>query len=556
MTPDTSQPDPVEGVRLFEFDGTANPIIPDFDVESSTGLVDVTIPDFDLNSSGSESTFNILELDVLGETFRISTDQELLEFIRLANGPERVDFFADLTGDPNEPGPFTDIVIGSIFDGPSVILKGLADRFDPDALDPDALDAALRGEPQLEGPRRPEPSRLTGTEGDDVIDGGPGDDQIDGLGGDDTIDAGAGANAVNGGAGDDVIDTRAGDDRIDAGAGDDVVRGRAGNDGLRGGPGDDVLRGGAGDDGLRGGSGNDTLIGGPGDDVLRGDERGEPFGSDTFVGGPGDDEIVVGLEIPTTFVGVTVIPDDTPDTVVLRPGDGSDLIRGFGLEDRIVIEDVTLDDIELLREDRSNTLQIALADDDLNVRVPGAAGVVLESNRSVAALSDQAFTPRQVGDDVVFEFEPRDDASDRLDVLVMSEQLMREPLTLGRNDSELISLDEPASSVRVTFEDVEDASDASATFEFGPPTLGFLANQRPERELVEVDEPGGTVTVDFGGDEAFDFFIINTRVEDDVTATITEIVATPASEELIAASPTSDEVGAEISAFFSDDPLG
>ena len=86
--------------------------------------------------------------------------------------------------------------------------------------------------------------------------------------------------------GDDVIVGSDGDDNIDAGPGDDWICGGPGDDSLDGGDGDDVVIGGTGDDGPSGGPGNDTVVGGAGDD----DPEGGP-GHDFIVGGDGDDWI-------------------------------------------------------------------------------------------------------------------------------------------------------------------------------------------------------------------------------------------------------------------------
>jgi Ca2+-binding RTX toxin-like protein len=66
--------------------------------------------------------------------------------------------------------------------------------------------------------------------------------------------------------------------------GDDLVIAGAGNDTITGGDGNDTLIGGAGNDSLDGGAGNDILIGGDGNDTLDGS-----IGSDTLTGGAGDD---------------------------------------------------------------------------------------------------------------------------------------------------------------------------------------------------------------------------------------------------------------------------
>jgi uncharacterized protein len=101
--------------------------------------------------------------------------------------------------------------------------------------DHDAGIVGIEDEPECLG----HPATIVGTDGNDRIEGTPGDDVI-----------------VAGG----------GDDRIDAGSGDDVVCAGDGNDRVDGGDGDDQLLGGRGDDRLDGGDGRDELDGGPGDD--------------------------------------------------------------------------------------------------------------------------------------------------------------------------------------------------------------------------------------------------------------------------------------------------
>jgi VCBS repeat-containing protein len=69
-----------------------------------------------------------------------------------------------------------------------------------------------------------------------------------------------GNNRLTGGSGNDVINGNGGNDRLNGGSGADTLNGGAGNDELNGGSGNDVLDGGNGSDELEGGSGNDTLI--------------------------------------------------------------------------------------------------------------------------------------------------------------------------------------------------------------------------------------------------------------------------------------------------------
>lgn len=86
----------------------------------------------------------------------------------------------------------------------------------------------------------------------------------------------------------DVIFAAAGDDRIDGWAGGDDLFGQAGNDTFVDKAGDDLLRGGPGDDLFAGNPGDDAVFGGKGDDILLDDT-----GSDLFSGGAGNDRISV-----------------------------------------------------------------------------------------------------------------------------------------------------------------------------------------------------------------------------------------------------------------------
>ena len=91
--------------------------------------------------------------------------------------------------------------------------------------------------------------------------GTSGTDVLIGTNGDDTISAGAGNDVVCGRGGDDVIFGRNGADHLQGGDGDDVVRGNRGQDILYAGTGSDRLLGGQGKDDLNG-STTDALDGG------------------------------------------------------------------------------------------------------------------------------------------------------------------------------------------------------------------------------------------------------------------------------------------------------
>lgn len=134
----------------------------------------------------------------------------------------------------------------------------------------DGIDAALTR--TCPGFGFSERAQVVGTEGPDMLLGGPGNEVICGLGGADRITAGDGRDFVVGGAGRDRM-TGGGDrDRMFGIAGSDRISGGGGDDGLHGSKGDDVLLGNGGDDNLEGGSDDDVLSGGAGRDVCDGDK--------------------------------------------------------------------------------------------------------------------------------------------------------------------------------------------------------------------------------------------------------------------------------------------
>lgn len=136
-----------------------------------------------------------------------------------------------------------------------------------------------------------------GTKGDDVIEGGNGNDHIRGRKGDDSLRGGNGNDSLYGGKG---------DDSLEGGNGADKLRGGKGDDSLKGGDGSDTLHGGRGDDFLTGQKGDDFLFGGAGDDTLGVaglDAEWGFFGDDFMNAGKGDDTIAVGTGNNTLIGG-------------------------------------------------------------------------------------------------------------------------------------------------------------------------------------------------------------------------------------------------------------
>lgn len=141
--------------------------------------------------------------------------------------------------------------------------------------------------------------------GDDIIDGGAGEDWIFGQGGNDIINGGEDNDYIWGDEPD--LQTlplnRHGDDYLDGGAGNDQLVGEGGDDILYGGADNDALFGEAGNDRLEGGTGQDKLYGGADNDTLIGTGDG-----DLLNGGAGADTLYVGKD--DTYI------KDSADTVI------------------------------------------------------------------------------------------------------------------------------------------------------------------------------------------------------------------------------------------------
>ncbi len=213
--------------------------------------------------------------------------------------------------------------------------------------------------------------------GNDILEGGEGNDELHGDGGDDILDGGAGNDLLIGDTqpGEAVLTSmEAGDDFLSGGEGDDELQGNAGDDVLLGGVGDDLLFGDddgvnpslEGDDWLEGGDGADQLLGKGGNDTLIGGE-----GDDLGSGGEGDDEIVAGAGADQ-FDGEAgddvLFGDDGND--LLLGGDGVDELDGGADDDRLIGGDGqdTLfggDGADELQGGRGNDLLIGDAGNDL-----------------------------------------------------------------------------------------------------------------------------------------------------------------------------------------------
>jgi Ca2+-binding RTX toxin-like protein len=117
-----------------------------------------------------------------------------------------------------------------------------------------------------------------------IISGTDGNETLDGMGGDDMLFAADGHDQLLGGEGNDKLYAGKGDDLAEGGEGDDLIYGDKGHDQLAGNDGNDELYGDKGNDILEGGRGSDLLSGGEGADVF-------VFAESSFGPGPNEDVI-------------------------------------------------------------------------------------------------------------------------------------------------------------------------------------------------------------------------------------------------------------------------
>ena len=159
---------------------------------------------------------------------------------------------------------------------------------------------------------------LGGTDANNTLIAGIGDDTLFGDGGNDRLEGGFGNDIINGGAGDDII--------VDSG-GDDNIKGEDGNDVVHAGPGLDLVMGGRGQDFIFLGTDmGSEVFAGEGNDFIYGNKNAE-----RILGNEGNDWIETG-----TFDGA---PGDNFDEIFARDGiDGHDVFLGDGGFDEFIAE--------------------------------------------------------------------------------------------------------------------------------------------------------------------------------------------------------------------------
>lgn len=190
-----------------------------------------------------------------------------------------------------------------------------------------------------------DPTKITGTIFDDVINGTDGDDEIHGGDGNDIINGGKGNDKlygdngndnINGGLGNDEIYGGLGNDTLNGNEGNDIIYGEDGDDTINGGLGADILYGGSGNDKINGGGGGDTIYGGDGNDIIN---KSENSSNHIILGGKGNDEIY------GTFGN---------DTYHYTSGDGNDTIYETATNetyiDSLYLHQIIPDDVEIYRQ--------------------------------------------------------------------------------------------------------------------------------------------------------------------------------------------------------------
>lgn len=270
---------------------------------------------------GTQASRRSIEPDAKDEEFTVLRNGQMIEVyafggVESFNANEVTRIYADAgDGDDN-------IFIDPNINVPATILGGDGDDILQGAGGMNNLDGG-NGKDILYGGSNND--ILTGGDGDDQIHGDSGNDTINGDDGDDiiygganedTIDTGEGLNfaygdedndTIVGGSLRDVIYGGTGNDSIDGKGGRNVLMGETGLDTITGGNQDDVIDGGDDDDEIHGLGGQDRIYGGDGVDEIDGDD-GEDYveggrNSDTIRGGRGDDIVYGGDQADTIFGG-------------------------------------------------------------------------------------------------------------------------------------------------------------------------------------------------------------------------------------------------------------
>jgi len=187
--------------------------------------------------------------------------------------------------------------------------------------------------------------------------------------------------------------------------GNDSIAGLDGNDYLSGGNGADTLLGGSGNDSLQGDAGNDTLSGGDGDDVLQGGE-----GADSLDGGAGTGDMASYFN-SATAVGVSLSGGShtggaAGDTLVNIENIGgsafNDTLTGNGLSNFI---DGNSGADQIFGLDGNDNLSGGLGDDFLDGGVGSDNASYFNSSAAVSASLATGLVTGGAGNDTLVDIE-------------------------------------------------------------------------------------------------------------------------------------------------------
>ncbi len=189
---------------------------------------------------------------------------------------------------------------------------------------------------------------LAGNAGNNVLDGGDGNDTASYVGASSGVTVSLAIAAAQNtiGAG---VDTLIGIENLTGSALNDTLTGDANANILDGGAGNDTLNGGAGEDNLLGGAGNDTLMGGAGDDIMDGGAAGSDTASYADATGAvtvnltqsDQDTIGAGFDTLTNFENLTgsAFNDTLTGNAaanILNGGAGNDMLNAGAGNDSLI----------------------------------------------------------------------------------------------------------------------------------------------------------------------------------------------------------------------------
>ena len=234
---------------------------------------------------------------------------------------------------------------------------------------------------------------LGGTEGNDTMISGIGDDTLWGDGGNDRLEGGDGADQILGGDGDDILTDLGGDDLIQGGNGNDVINGGNGINLLLGGFGKDFIMAGEDMSEIFGGDGDDFLYGSPTTEAVIGNEGSDWIETGTADGSPGDNfdpnalDLIDGHDVFTGSGGIDEFMGEGGDDIMVG-GPGADRMEGMSGYDWVTYKNDTL----------GVTVDLTLEAFD-ETPIPPSNAAVMDRFGQLEGLSGSSFSDILLGDD-------------------------------------------------------------------------------------------------------------------------------------------------------------